>query len=269
MEKSVETCNSYYWRGRTYTTSGTYVDVAPSPNGCDSTFVLHLSLYYDVIVDTTARACEEFDWLGQTYYESGNYEFVSQTSRNCDSIVRLNLTIDHVRELALQGPSSVYAATNLLSGNFMYCVPDSLDVAYGGLVWSCSHPDWVVTPSESTYQCQLLVTNIGWGVLTAQSVEECGALFTININASWFDVDEGGVFTANVFPNPARSEVTVQVTDITHVRIINAFGQVAYDNSFEGEEAVTLNVDDLPQGVYVVEVTTKQGKVVRRLVIAK
>ena len=269
LEKSVETCNSYTWRGQTYSTSGTYSDEAPGPYGCDSTFVLHLTLDYDVVADTTARACEEFDWRGQTYYESGDYEYVSQTSRGCDSIIRLNLTIDQFRELALQGPSSVYAATDLISGNFMYCVPDSLDIPYGGLVWSCSHPDWIITPSESSYRCRLSVTNIGQGVLTAQTAEGCGALFTINIGAGWFDVDENGVSAASVFPNPARSEVTVQATVITHVRIFDAFGQVAYDSPFGGVDSIILNAGDLPQGVFVVEVTTKQGRMVRRLVIAK
>lgn len=269
LEKSVETCNSYTWRGQTYSTSGTYSDEAPGPYGCDSTFVLHLTLDYDVVADTTARACEEFDWRGQTYYESGDYEYVSQTSRGCDSIIRLNLTIDQFRELALQGPSSVYAATDLISGNFMYCVPDSLDIPYGGLVWSCSHPDWIITPSESSYRCRLSVTNIGQGVLTAQTAEGCGALFTINIGAGWFDVDENGVSAASVFPNPARSEVTVQATAITHVRIFDAFGQVAYDSPFGGVDSIILNAGDLPQGVFVVEVTTKQGRMVRRLVIAK
>ena len=269
MEKSVETCNSYTWRGQTYTTSGTYSDEAPGPYGCDSTFVLHLTLDYDVVVDTTARACEEFDWKGQTYYESGDYEYVSQTSRGCDSIIRLSLTIDQFRELALQGPSSVYAATDLFSGNFMYCVPDSLDIPYGGLVWSCSHPDWIITPSESSYRCRLSVTNIGQGILTAQTAEGCGALFTINIGAGWFDLDENGLSAASVFPNPARSEVTVQATAITHVRIIDAFGQVAYDSSLGEVDSVILNAGDLPQGVFVVEVTTKQGRMVRRLVIAK
>ena len=269
LEKSVKSCNSYTWRGQTYTTSGTYSAEAPGPYGCDSTFVLHLTLDYDVVVDTTARACEEFDWRGQTYYESGDYEYVSQTSRGCDSIIRLSLTIDQFRELALQGPSSVYAATNLFSGNFMYCVPDSLDIPYGGLVWSCSHPDWIITPSESSYRCRLSVTNIGQGVLTAQTAEGCGALFTINIGAGWFDVDENGMSAASVFPNPAQSEVTVQATAITHVRIIDAFGQVAYDSPFGGVDSIILNAGDLPQGVFVVEVTTKQGRMVRRLVIAK
>ena len=269
LEKSVETCNSYTWRGQTYTTSGAYSDETPGLYGCDSTFVLHLTLDYDVVVDTTARACEEFEWMGQTYYESGDYEYVSQTSRGCDSIIRLSLTIDQFRELALQGPSSVYAATDFFSGNFLYCVPDSLDIPYGGLVWSCSHPDWIITPSESSYRCRLSVTNIGQGVLTAQTAEGCGALFTINIGAVWFDVDENGLSAASVFPNPAQSEVTVQATAITHVRIIDAFGQVAYDGPFGGEDSVILNVEDFPQGVFVVEVTTKQGRMVRRLVIAK
>ena len=40
-------------------------------------------------------------------------------------------------------------------------------------------------------------------------------------------------------------------------------------NGRGGEDSVILNVEDFPQGVFVVEVTTKQGRMVRRLVIAK
>ena len=121
--------------------------------------------------------------------------------------------------------------------------------------------------SESTYQCRLSVTNIGQGVLTAQTNEGCDAIFSINIHAGWFDVDENGLSAVSVFPNPTRTEVMVQAPDIMHVRIIDAFGQVAYDNHFREEGIVKLRVDDLPQGVYFVVVATRQGRAVCRLVI--
>lgn len=107
------TCEPFLWYGQTYATSGQYEHLFRTDTGCDSLVTLHLSVGHVVEVDTTVRSCEEFVWNGQTYEESGQYECLLQTSMGCDSIVRLHLTIEHVRELVLQGPTYLYASTDL------------------------------------------------------------------------------------------------------------------------------------------------------------
>ena len=267
MEESAEACNSYLWRGQTINSSGDYYDIVQNPDGCDSTFVLHLVVNYDVVMDTTVTACEEFEWCGQIYTVSGHYEQTFQTSMGCDSIVSLDLTIGQAQQLALQGPQMVYAATNVVSGIYDYCVPDSSYIGQGSLVWSCSNPDWIVRPSESTYCCQLWVANIGRGTLTARTDEECETVFTLDIFAEWFDLEENRSFEVEVFPNPTSSEVTIEAEKITRIRLINACGLVVVNENYGQTHSITLSTNHLPQGVYLMEITTAQGKTVQRLVV--
>ena len=88
-------CDSYTWRGQTFTTSGTYSDVVTgaTAEGCDSIF--HLSLVVNNSVSRTEEitASDSYTWNGQTYSQSGTYEWHGQTAEGCDSTVTLVLTI--------------------------------------------------------------------------------------------------------------------------------------------------------------------------------
>jgi hypothetical protein len=105
--ENVEACNSYTWHGQTYNATGVYSDTVQNPDGCDSLFVLQLTVNYDVTNDTMATACNEYTWNGQTYTASGHYEQTLQTITGCDSIVSLDLTVNHAQQLVLQGLSQV------------------------------------------------------------------------------------------------------------------------------------------------------------------
>ena len=229
--------------------------------------ILHLVVNYDAAIDTTVVACEAFEWFGETYTFSGYYEQLLQTIEGCDSIVSLDLTIGHAQQLTLQGPQLVYVATSLISGIYDYYVSDSSYIEQGALVWSCSNPEWMISPSESTFGCQLWVTNIGQGMLMARTDEGCETVFTLDIVADWFDLEENNCLAVKVFPNPALSEVTVQAEEITRIRLMDACGQVVVDENYGRPHSIILNTSHLSQGVYLMEITTTQGKTVRRLVV--
>jgi hypothetical protein len=63
------------------------------PSGCDSTFVLHLTINQSYTTDLNIESCEEYTWYGTTYTESGIYEHLLQSSAGCDSLLVLHLTI--------------------------------------------------------------------------------------------------------------------------------------------------------------------------------
>lgn len=265
--ESIETCNSYTWRGQNYTTGGMYEDFVANPEGCDSTFILNLALAYDKLIDTTITACNEFVWNGQTFTESGVYEYQGQSVQGCDSIVRLNLTIGQGYQGSLLGLTQVSAASDIVSGIYEYCVPDSSSIAPNTLDWSCTNPDWLLSPSDNGYRCQLLVTNIGHGTLTAQTEHDCDTVYSIDINATWFDVPENHMDKVKVYPNPAQRQVTIEAPQITRIRLMDNLGQVVGDWPFETVDVTTLEVDGFSQGVYLMEICTKQGRAVRRLML--
>ena len=94
-EETVVACESYFWPvdSITYYDSGDKYFNGKTAAGCDSTYVLHLTINKPVKEDVYETACDSYDWNGQTYTASGNYTFNGQTAAGCDSIVTLHLTI--------------------------------------------------------------------------------------------------------------------------------------------------------------------------------
>jgi len=73
-----------------------------------------------------------------------------------------------------------------------------------------------------------------------------------------------------VYPNPARETVYIQTgaTDIQHIAILNTLGQemLRYYPS-DQQEMHALPVNGLPGGAYFLELNTKSGRWVRKLII--
>lgn len=82
----VTECDSYVWRGTTYTQSGTYTD------GNDT---LVLTINHSVATEQNVTANNSYTWHGQTYTQSGDYTWEGTTVAGCDSTVTLHLTINN------------------------------------------------------------------------------------------------------------------------------------------------------------------------------
>ena len=80
--------------GITIYESDTYTDTTTSISGCDSVFVLHLTINKTVYKEETITACDSYTWNAQTYTESGNYTYTTTAANGCDSITTLHLTIN-------------------------------------------------------------------------------------------------------------------------------------------------------------------------------
>jgi hypothetical protein len=68
-----------------------------------------------------------------------------------------------------------------------------------------------------------------------------------------------------VYPNPAVSNVTVTAgQDITDIALFNLAGaQVGADVLVNGNQA-TLNVDNLPAGIYILKANDQSTKVIKK-----
>lgn len=95
-EENASICDgeTYLWRGKTYTQSGTYYDTVPeTENSCDEYYQLHLTVgnNYHFIEDAKLCEGEKFSWRGYEYTRPGIYydEFI--TALGCDSVYQLNL----------------------------------------------------------------------------------------------------------------------------------------------------------------------------------
>ncbi|MBQ7489975.1 MAG: fibrobacter succinogenes major paralogous domain-containing protein [Bacteroidales bacterium] len=96
-ETNANICNGahYIWRGKTYTTTGSYYDSVPKPDGCYIIYKLNLTVNNKYLINEYDTICSgsSLIWHGKTLTANGSYYDSLHTTAGCDSIIRLNLTV--------------------------------------------------------------------------------------------------------------------------------------------------------------------------------
>lgn len=92
---SIAECDQFIWgqNGITYTSSGIFRDTIKDALGCDSIFILDLTINLPTSSFDTVIACDDYLWLGSLLTVTGTYSQTIANATNCDSIVSLDLTI--------------------------------------------------------------------------------------------------------------------------------------------------------------------------------
>ena len=112
----------------------------------------------------------------------------------------------------------------------------------------------------------VIVTHPGTGTLTATTTG-CLSSATITLNATNLDVVEEEECPVGVFPNPASGSVTVTGESLCKVEVHNLLGQLVASSDCDGD-SVTIDLQNLSQGVYLVTATDRDGRQhVRKLAI--
>ena len=71
---------------------------------------------------------------------------------------------------------------------------------------------------------------------------------------------------AKVYPNPTTGEVTIESEGLSHIRIVNAYGQVVYNANVEGEQ-VRIDLSQMAKGIYMMHIEAEGGQAVRKIVV--
>lgn len=264
-------CNQFEWLGTTLTHSGEYEHTFTNNVGCDSLVILDLTISPTETTHETAVACGEYEWKGNTYYQSGIYDYnEGLTIHGCDSIAVLDLTLHPAPPIEILGYTQVAFSSDLWHGIYHYYIVDSTNYEPNSITWSCSNPDWILFPITG-FHYLLIAKSEGTGILTANAVTSmgCNTVASIEINASNYGIGDEEETSVKLFPNPAQTQVTVQAQGLSHIKLFNLFGQAVKSLSVEQTDAITFNIDDLSQGVYMVEITTVQGRIIKQLVISR
>ena len=263
-EESLAACDSYFWRGNIFTASGTYEDEAPNPDGCDSTFILNLTINNSTTTQIDEAACNEFEWNGTTYYESGTYSYVGQSIAGCDSVVVLRLSMETGLPVNIQGPASIYTATNLVSGSYTYQI-DSTNIDPANVHWSISRDDWHIEPHRAS--CKVYCLTTGEATLRVWTENEfCNINTTLLLNGNFYDVGESDDSSLSIYPNPTNGLITVSWHDIEEVTVIDMLGQQLAIYKFSKAESCEIDLGSFSHGVYVLEIVSSTRKVYRAVV---
>lgn len=273
-EFNVTDCDSILWHGTRYTTSGDYTFDTITAEGCPRIETLHLSLGQSYAANLNETVCDFYPWVSAPdgfLTQSGSYTFMGHNVDGCDSIVYLDLIVNKTPKLEIHGFTEVAISTDLWPGIYNYCLADSAELHGCDIQWSCSNPDWILIPATDPVWCRLIVKSLGQATLTA--VSDCGygcdTICSLDINASHFDVDEAEAQTVMLFPNPTHGQVSIQAPQLRQVKFYNNIGMISKDLYFESTDTVSIDINDLAQGFYIVEIITTQGKTLKKLIVTE
>jgi len=260
-------CDSYYWHGTHCTESGVYPVMLQSLGGCDSLVNLHITILRSDTAYYTATACEEYRWRDSLYTESGRYLHLEGANGvGCDSVAVLELTVKRPVAFDIMGYTQVAHASDIWPGVYYYYAVDSTRLEKVPLVWECSNPEWRVVP-KSDYSCALFVATTGQATLTATSYGCCASTGSVTLNATAFGLEEAAGSGVAIVPNPATGSVTVTAENLRKVEIHNPLGQPVASSDCDGD-SVTIDLQSLPQGIYLVGITLNDGRrCTRQLVV--
>ena len=222
-EETATACDSYTWSvdGKTYTTSGDYTFNGPTAAGCDSTYVLHLTINKSFYKEETAAACVSYTWSvdGKTYTTSGDYTFTGQTAAGCDSTYVLHLTIlpDVVYESTETDyfcPGSTYdwrGYTFNAPGTYTHTIQNALgcdSIIYTLELLQYVNTLPVITADDIVAVCgNAIDVTLADAVVNAHIASE--ALYAPNADVQWY------VLSGNTYEELTNTAIDGTVTEVT------------------------------------------------------
>lgn len=89
------------------------------------------------------------------------------------------------------------------------------------------------------------------------------------VNTTTLGVNDVVSTKFNVYPNPASDVITIANNEsigIEKVSIIDINGRIVKTQSFANESEIQLNISDLKAGVYIFNVSTKEGTATKKII---
>ncbi|MBP5401041.1 MAG: T9SS type A sorting domain-containing protein [Bacteroidales bacterium] len=114
-------------------------------------------------------------------------------------------------------------------------------------------------------------TNISFSHTITDGTSSDNLSFDIVVINNSVGISETGLTTVTLYPNPTSANVTVTLGDgvqATHIRLLNTVGQLISTTAVN-DTATVLNLSQLPNGIYFVQICNGQelvttGKVIKR-----
>ena len=247
-------CNSFLWiDGNTYTANNTTAKdtiVGGAANGCDSIVTLNLTIFNGNVTGTDTRTeCSPFVWIDGNTYTTNNTTakdtLVAGAANGCDSIVTLNLTITTV-------DTSVTQAGTNLSANELVATYQWLD---------CDN-NYAVIPGE-TFRTYYVLADGNYAVeVTYYGCVDTSSCYNVIVSSVAENTVNNNI---TIYPNPVKDQLTITTKNekITSIKIINVTGKTI---KVFTENITTINVADLPKGLYLLQIQTEKGMSVKRFI---
>ena len=153
----------------------------------------------------------------------------------------------------IERPNARYVGFRFPHENGGYC--------YG---WLEQSVEWIEYPDNDYwgYYHNTLITLYRWAYCTVPDYP----LAIGQTSFDWNAVEDKDITFTNLYPNPTTGQATIIGQDLKSAEVFNTLGQCVATIKGDGEQ-LTLDISDLPAGIYFVNITDGEGrKCVRKVV---
>lgn len=242
--------DTFIWRGNNYTTAGYHLDSYLAITGCDSVYVLHLTVnptYTNTLYDTICDG-SIYTWRGNTYTSAGTYYDSLQTHLGCDSIFVLQL---HVYQVNV----SVTQAAHVLQAN-------ATGATYQWV--NCDNNFAII--QGATAQTYTATANGNYAVIVTQN--SCTDTSSCYAVTGLYTDEYGNTLSINLYPNPSDGNFNLSLNKPTHITLWDALAQKLYENQLPAG-IHNLHFSHLPNGVYYIRAQSDNLIEVLRVVVQR
>lgn len=295
-------CNSFVWRGSTYTQTGLYKDTVWTDNthtAIDSVCFLNLTIHNSTSGIDIQSHCDTYTWIdGNTYTASTDIPKDTLTNTvGCDSIVTLNLTIRNYTagtdEHYVCGPyewingitynASTMGAIDTILNTAGCDSIVTLDLTIRQNIVLTKWTDVVIVNNKdygpfdgdncSWYYCVSDTIGgelIGTGLY--KQVTAPGYYYVIAVKGNDTIVSCSQYMNpenvqVSSYPNPTESSVSIQGGNWRRgdmIAVITLTGNIVKHSTAQDDGYLTLDLSGLPDGIYFVKVGEEVVKVIKR-----
>ena len=268
-------CLEYEWFDTVRYESGTYIVILNQPGGCDSLFILNLTIGKPPENPIRYKSsCMPYNWDDRVICETtGTYYLSFTTEDHCvyDSVLYFTRYYEPPFENII-GMSYVAEATNFWTGRYEYYLNDSTGMNTSHIHWELlDNPaglgQWELSPHGAS--CTVTAYSKGERVLKVSTNDvHCDKEAFKTINCTGYAVDEHEA-VLEVYPNPVKEELVVKGHGLMEVKLYNMLGQRVKSVSAVGDAEAKVHVGDLPQALYILETRTIYGNNTRLVSVIK
>ena len=251
------------WNLRVYIESG--------PSGTTTTSVIpgKYNIFMDgEVIGATSDTYFEYEvednaeHLYEVYYVDANYNFscavdgVIVAAGELESVTNLDYTMEDPEvTLTWNGIGEHYVIwRGIVEGNSVNLEPvgETTDLTYVDEL-----------PAQAGYVLYIVQTVYGDCETDLQTEIDNQNYILI----AYDDVNESAIVNA-IYPNPTSGDLHINANGMTRISVVNALGQMVYNAEVDADEVV-LDMGQFNAGIYMVNINTVNGNVVKRVVVTK
>ena len=172
-----------------------------------------------------------------------------------------SFTVTGNRNLVANFAQNTHAIQASAGSNGIITPSGTVTVAHG------ANQSFAMIPDDGFEVQDVYIDGNSVGPMTSYTFTNVTADHYIHVTFVHADgIGESNDISIIIYPNPTQGEIIVEGEGLSHVRIVNAYGQMVYNAKVESNQ-VRIDLSQMAQGIYMMHIEADGGQAVRKIVV--